>query len=568
MSGQVLLEDATTSEGKRFSCSTCGKAYTAKSSLLRHEVVHDVSKFEPRDCRRCGQTFENYEAFEKHDIIHRPFRCQLCGRGFTAKSSLVRHAGLVHGEVKDVTLVFAFRNEDPLTSEGEKLSTYPEEQEISTTNSECSKRNVAVGSGNAKVAEDGMDSPSASEEDFPKGKSSRKKIRAYTAKSSLLRHEVVHNAVNRSQPRECRRCGETFENYDAFEKHDAVHRPFRCQRSSLLHVSGQEIPEIVVNSSYEAKAVFIICELFFFFDSKLISSRSVIFLGSTKISVPKSDLFRVPIGATIALLDPKATLEGCCACTLLRVKRTMAALPLSFHAARKVRETLARHPYAASSGLALDKPFMYAEQHADAPKMADVEPKSSSATVNEVPAHYSSKMMNSIWGLYNRDATFNYKTVRGDAPPSVTPLPSGTPIAPHQAETELGDRKILSLQNSLTVLEFIRSGDHLDVEKIGDGAGGVFWGCKKNCHTTPARPPARTAASLSPRRMIVVSTKRRDVTLMSLLSTVTHTLTRSLSLPVGTSLGTMETHHPSFLTPQASFQGISALEVDIEDEGR
>ncbi|XP_062411195.1 zinc finger protein 572-like [Sardina pilchardus] len=83
--------------GRPFRCTLCGKAFTAKSSLTAHHITHTGEK--PHRCGTCGKGFGLICNLRTHERIHtgeRPYACTRCGRSFTQKHVLKRHVCMSH----------------------------------------------------------------------------------------------------------------------------------------------------------------------------------------------------------------------------------------------------------------------------------------------------------------------------------------------------------------------------------------------------------------------------------------------------------------------------------------
>ena len=86
-----------------FTCDACGKSFSLRINLRRHEQIHSGVK--PFICDKCGQLFTRSSALKEHELIHtgvKPFMCDACGKSFT-RSSLFELHKKMHTGVKPFT---------------------------------------------------------------------------------------------------------------------------------------------------------------------------------------------------------------------------------------------------------------------------------------------------------------------------------------------------------------------------------------------------------------------------------------------------------------------------------
>ncbi|XP_062977713.1 zinc finger protein with KRAB and SCAN domains 8-like [Elgaria multicarinata webbii] len=98
-SSAFLQHVASARRGARYACRDCGKSFTCKSALVKHQKIHTDDR--PHPCYECGKSFRERSTLVYHQRIHtgeKPHQCQYCDKSFRVKSTLTTHQRIHTGE--------------------------------------------------------------------------------------------------------------------------------------------------------------------------------------------------------------------------------------------------------------------------------------------------------------------------------------------------------------------------------------------------------------------------------------------------------------------------------------
>ncbi|XP_020773897.1 zinc finger protein 502-like [Boleophthalmus pectinirostris] len=95
----LLKHDNFHHKGLRFPCEFCGKGFFGKDALVRHTLIHTGER--PFKCDDCEKSFRSLAELKIHRRYHtgeRPFKCTVCQKGFVQSCFLTLHMRSHTGE--------------------------------------------------------------------------------------------------------------------------------------------------------------------------------------------------------------------------------------------------------------------------------------------------------------------------------------------------------------------------------------------------------------------------------------------------------------------------------------
>ncbi|XP_034414908.1 zinc finger protein 135-like isoform X3 [Cyclopterus lumpus] len=95
----LLKHDNFHHKGLRFPCEFCGKGFFGKDALVRHTLIHTGER--PFKCDDCDKSFRSAAELKIHRRYHtgeRPFKCNVCEKGFVQSCFLTLHMRTHTGE--------------------------------------------------------------------------------------------------------------------------------------------------------------------------------------------------------------------------------------------------------------------------------------------------------------------------------------------------------------------------------------------------------------------------------------------------------------------------------------
>ncbi|XP_050440561.1 zinc finger protein 761-like isoform X2 [Adelges cooleyi] len=174
--------------GRPYKCGVCLKSFTAKSSLTVHKRVHTGEK--PYKCNVCLISFSIKSCLTVHKLVHtgeKPYKCVVCSKSFSLKPYLTKHERVHTGEKPYKCNVCLKSFSDTSTLTVHKRAHTGEKPYKCVV---CSK--------------------------------------SFSDKSTLAKHKRLHTD---EKPYNCDVCSKSFNQKVHFEQHKRVHtgeKPYKC----------------------------------------------------------------------------------------------------------------------------------------------------------------------------------------------------------------------------------------------------------------------------------------------------------------------------------------------------
>ena len=206
----------------KYLCQYCNKYFDFVSQLNRHRKCHSSEEKEATPCRHCGKKYTNRACLIKHESQHTSvgvFKCKQCGDGFNSKQEYRAHRAKQHGKQWSCTeCQRCFSNSSNLKNHYNNKHLGREAKSYACN--VCGK--LFKQKGNLKVH---VDSRCGSEPRHVCNICGK----AFMSGGSLGTHSLLHTGVKTFL---CRFCGKSYRLKVEMQRHERSHtgeKPFVCQ---------------------------------------------------------------------------------------------------------------------------------------------------------------------------------------------------------------------------------------------------------------------------------------------------------------------------------------------------
>ena len=84
-----LIHLVSLSSPESFCCETCGKEFTQKKNMLRHQNIHLQEEYK---CKECNSTLKSHRTLKEHNMKIHHSETYSCDKSFSCKAYMKKHS--------------------------------------------------------------------------------------------------------------------------------------------------------------------------------------------------------------------------------------------------------------------------------------------------------------------------------------------------------------------------------------------------------------------------------------------------------------------------------------------